>query len=108
MWTPERQTDFPVPGMPNDKTLSSRYVFDGSYVKLKNVSLSYRLPDALLKRARISGLELYVSGQNIWCITDYKGYDPETTYGVNALLQGLESGSIPNPKTYTVGLRASF
>ncbi|HZK97399.1 MAG TPA: TonB-dependent receptor [Prolixibacteraceae bacterium] len=108
MWTPTKQTEFPVPGMPNDKTLSSRYVFDGSYIKLKNLSLSYRLPESILKSLKISKLEVYVSGQNILCITNYKGYDPETTYGASALLQGLESGSIPNPKTYTIGLRASF
>jgi TonB-linked SusC/RagA family outer membrane protein len=108
MWTPEKQTEFPVPGMPNDKVLSSRYVFDGSYIKLKNLSLSYSLPKSILNIVKFSKLDVYVSGQNIFCITKYKGYDPETTYGTNALLQGLESGSIPNPKTYTVGLRASF
>lgn len=108
MWTPEKETDFPVPAMPKDKVLSSRYVFDGSYIKLKNLSLSYHLPESILKAAKISKLEVYVSGQNILCITKYKGYDPETTYGTNAALQGFESGSIPNPKTYTIGLRASF
>lgn len=108
MWTPETQTEFPVPGMPGDYPLSSRYVFDGSYIKLKNLSLNYTLPKSFLDAIKFSKLDVYVSGQNLLCITKYKGYDPETTYGTNAQLQGLESGSIPNPKTYTIGLRASF
>ena len=55
-----------------------------------------------------SKFQLYVSGQNLFCITAYKGYDPETTTAQNAMTQGLQTGSIPNPKTITIGLRASF
>jgi len=46
-----------------------------------------------------------VSGQNLFCITHYPGYDPEITNATNALTQGLEMGVIPNPRSYTAGLR---
>ena len=62
----------------------------------------------MLSKIRISNLEVYVSGQNILCLTKYKGYDPETTTAQNAMTQGLETGSIPNPRTFTVGFRSSF
>ncbi|CAL1517984.1 TonB-dependent receptor [Chitinophaga sp. MM2321] len=104
MWTPENQTDVPVYYSTNFLT-SSRWVYDASYIKLKNISLTYTFPENLLGRARIHSLDIYVSAQNIWTITDYPGYDPEVTNATNAITQGLETGTIPNPKTYTVGLR---
>ena len=108
MWTPANQTDFPIVGSTSNYTNSSRYVFVASYLKLKNLSLSYDLPYSILKKVNFSKFQLYVSGQNLFCITAYKGYDPETTTAQNAMTQGLQTGSIPNPKTITIGLRASF
>jgi TonB-linked SusC/RagA family outer membrane protein len=108
MWTPTNETDFPVIGSTSNKLNSSRYVYDASFIKLKNFSLAYHLPQSLLNKVNISNLEVYVSGQNILCFTKYKGYDPEVTTAQNAITQGLETGSIPNPKTLTIGLKASF
>lgn len=114
MWTAANETDFPVVSSTSNRINSSRYVFDASFVKLKNISLTYTVPKRLIK-SFMSNLEVYVSGQNVFCITPYKGYDPETTTaaatGASAQgvsIQGLETGSIPNPRTYTVGIRASF
>jgi TonB-dependent starch-binding outer membrane protein SusC len=114
MWSAANETDFPVVNSTSNKVNSSRYVFDASFIKLKNISLSYSVPNRLIK-SFMSKLEIYVSGQNVLTITPYKGYDPETTTaaatgasGQGVSIQGLETGSIPNPKTYTVGLRASF
>ena len=59
----------------------------------------------ILSRIHGNSLDIYVSAQNIWTITNYPGYDPEVTNATNAITQGLETGTIPNPKTYTVGLR---
>jgi hypothetical protein len=53
----------------------------------------------------VNSLEVYVSGQNLFTITPYKGYDPEIDNGGNAITQGQEFGVIPNPKTYTIGIR---
>jgi TonB-linked SusC/RagA family outer membrane protein len=104
MWTPEKQTNVPAYGNQNE-IKSSRYVYDASYIKLKNISLTYTIPETLLSRIHARSLDIYISAQNIWTITNYPGYDPEVTNATNAITQGLETGTIPNPKTYTVGLR---
>lgn len=108
MWTPAHETDFPIVGSTSNYLNSNRYVYDGGYIKLKNISLSYNLPKSFLNKVKISNLEVYLSGQNVLTITKYPGYDPETTTAQNALTQGLETGSIPNPRTYTIGIKASF
>jgi TonB-linked SusC/RagA family outer membrane protein len=106
IWTSSNQTDNPAfSNTSKNFNNSSRYVYDGSYTKLKNLSLTYRIPDNLLNKAKIRNLEVYVSGQNLFTITKYPGYDPEVSNGTNAITQGLEMGVIPNPRTYTVGLR---
>ncbi|SEW49725.1 SusC/RagA family TonB-linked outer membrane protein [Chitinophaga arvensicola] len=104
MWTPEKQTDVPTYGNQNE-IKSSRYVYDASYIKLKNISLTYTIPTSLLSRIHARSLDVYISAQNIWTITNFPGYDPEVTNATNAITQGLETGTIPNPKTYTIGLR---
>ncbi len=106
IWTAKKETNNPTFSKTGTNFInSSRYVYDASYIKLKNVSLTYRLPDNLLSRAKIRSLEVYVSGQNLFTITHYPGYDPEITNATNAITQGLEMGVIPNPRNYTVGLR---
>ena len=64
----------------------------------------------MLHRLRVNSLEVYVSGQNLWTITPYKGYDPEVDQQPtgNAISQGQEFGVIPNPKAYTMGFRLSL
>jgi TonB-linked SusC/RagA family outer membrane protein len=106
VWTPEHETDIPTFSPTSQNYInSSRYVYDGSYVKLKNVALTYTMPERLLSRAKIKSLQVYISAQNIWTITNYPGYDPEVSNSTNGITQGLETGVIPNPKTYTVGFR---
>ncbi|MHA4809665.1 SusC/RagA family TonB-linked outer membrane protein [Flavitalea flava] len=112
-WSSKHETDIPTMSQSNLHAInSSRFVYDASYAKLKNLSVSYRLPQALLNRARIRSLEIYVSGQNLVTVTHYPGYDPEVSnanYGAHpAMAQGLETGVVPNPRTYTFGMRASF
>lgn len=113
VWTPTRETNIPTFSQTNVRAHnSSRFVYDGSYVKLKNVAIAYRIPQQLLNRVKVRSLEVYVSGQNLVTITHFPGYDPEVSnanYGAHpALAAGLETGVVPNPRTYTLGLRASF
>ncbi|HMH21077.1 MAG TPA: TonB-dependent receptor [Puia sp.] len=86
---------------------SSRFVYDASYAKLKNLSISYELPKSVLGRVKVNSVKVYVSGQNLICITPYKGYDPEIDQQPtgNAISQGQEFGVIPNPKSLTLGVR---
>jgi len=106
LWSPTHQTNNPAWSSSNvNENNSSRFVYNSSYVKLKNLSLTYRVPAALLKRVSVNSLDVYVSGQNIFTITPYKGYDPEINNAQNSITQGQEFGVIPNPKTFTIGVR---
>lgn len=95
-------------GMNNNDNnrFSSRFVEDGSYLRLKNISLSYDFNRNWLRKAKISSLQLYVNVQNAFTITKYKGYDPEIgASGQNVLLQGIDRGRYPSQRIYTVGLK---
>jgi TonB-linked SusC/RagA family outer membrane protein len=106
LWTPSHQTNNPAWSSSSvNYNNSSRYVYNSSYAKLKNLSLTYRVPAVWLKKISVSSLDVYVSGQNLLTITPYKGYDPEIDNAGNAITQGQEFGVIPNPKTYTIGIR---
>lgn len=108
VWTPEHETNVPTfSSTSNNYINSSRWVYDGSFIKLKNISLSYHFPQAWYNRWA-KNLEVYVSSQNVFTITKYPGYDPEISNMTNGITQGLETGVIPNPRSYTFGLRAGF
>lgn len=109
MWTPQNETDNPAFSNTSKNFLnSSRYVYDGSFAKLKNISLAYNFPTDFLDKYGLRNLQVYVSAQNVFTITDYPGYDPEINNAQSALTQGLEMGVIPNPRTYTLGLRVGL
>jgi TonB-linked SusC/RagA family outer membrane protein len=113
-WTPTN-TDTNVPAAQNGRARrsTSRFVFDGSYVRLKNLALGYTLPTDLLERFNLSRLRIYVSGQNLLTFTEYEGYDPEVNYrgggssGGNQNV-GLDYASYPNVRGFTVGLNVGF
>lgn len=108
VWTSGRETDVPTFSSTSKNYIqSSRWVFDGSYIKLKNIALSYHFPQAWIG-PRVKNLEVYVSSQNVFTITKYPGYDPEVTNMTNGITQGLETGTIPNARSFTFGLRAGF
>lgn len=95
---------------PNDNdAISDRYVENGSYLRLKNITLGYTFPKSMLKRIKIESLRIYANIQNLWTITGYDGYDPEigaSTASVNVM--GLDNGRYPSPTTYSFGLNVSF
>ena len=88
---------------------SSVWVEDGSFLRLKNVSIGYTLPTSLLSRLSISRIRLYVSSQNLFTITKYKGLDPEIgIQGGNATQNGVDNGTYPSSRYFTFGLNATF
>lgn len=108
VWTPTNQTNIPTFSPTSQNYInSSRWVYDGSYIKLKNIAVSYHFPQRLIGTG-VKNLELYVSAQNLFTITKYPGYDPEISNMTNGITQGLETAVIPNPRSYTFGLRAGF
>ena len=109
-WTPTN-TDTNIPKATTNRTnhSSTRFIEDGSYVRLKNLSLGYNFPKALLNPIRISNARLYFSAQNILTFTNYTGVDPEVAYkGAGNVNLGGDYDSYPNVKSYTVGLNLTF
>lgn len=85
---------------------STHYLQDGSYARLKNLSLSYTLPKSMLG---FGDIRFSISGQNLITVTNYKGFDPEAdSMGNSDLSSGIDLGAFPNPRTITIGLNAKF
>jgi TonB-dependent starch-binding outer membrane protein SusC len=109
MWTPQNETDIPHFSTTTQwPTNSSRFVYSANFVKLKNLSLTYSVPQHMLGKAGLHSMDVYVSGQNLFTVSKYPGFDPELTNATSALLQGVEMAVVPNPRTYTIGCRLSF
>ncbi len=88
---------------------SDRIIEDGSYVRLQNVTLGYNLPEAAVKKLRMTRIRVYISAQNICTITGYSGYTPDVSYGGNSsLMMGHDYGSYPNPFTIRAGVNIGF
>lgn len=91
-----------VGGNNNANLNSTRYLSDGSFVRLRNLLLAYSLPTPVVQKFKLSGLRIYLQGQNIWTLTDYSGFDPELAEN------GQEFFRYPNGKSYTLGLDVNF
>ena len=109
-WTPENETEIPAGGE-NDYG-STRYVEDGSFIRLSNLTLGYTLRDLI----GLQTVKFYIGGQNLFLITDYSGYDPEHTSrpasNVNPgnvdIASGINAGAYPNPRVFMVGVKVGF
>ncbi|GAA3576645.1 TonB-dependent receptor [Snuella lapsa] len=86
---------------------NDRMVEDGSFLRLSYVTLGYNIP--VKDISFIDSMKLTVSGQNLWLLTDYSGFDPEVnSFAYDPLRVGIDSGSFPNQRTFTVGLNVTF
>ena len=108
LWSAANETDNPAwSSTSRNFNSSSRYVYDASFIKLRNISLTHSLSQKILAKIKASSFDIYVSGQNLWVNTKFKGYDPEVDFlpTGNAISAGQEFGIIPNPKSFTIGVR---
>lgn len=106
-------TDIPratlEPVAADNKRASSRFIEDGSYLRVKNVTLGYTFNKELMQRIHVSSLRLYVSAQNLFTFTKYSGLDPEVNYGGNDTAQiGTDFFTFPQARTFTAGLNLKF
>ncbi len=85
---------------------SDLYVYDGSYIRLKNIQLGYTLPASLTKKVFVSSLRLYVAAENLFTFTKYHGFDPEISSGGTSL--GIDYGVYPQARVWTVGASLNF
>ncbi|RYY60666.1 MAG: TonB-dependent receptor [Chitinophagaceae bacterium] len=110
-WTlTKTDAKYPKPSNKINGNFSTRFVEDGSYLKLKNIMLAYSLPVSNWKISALKTAQVYVSAQNMLVITNYSGYDPEVNaYGsANSITQGVDYTVYPNSKSFTFGLRCGF
>ena len=108
-WTgPNTNNSVPRVG-PTNFLLTDRFVENGSFVRLRTLTLSYRLPVAQWGISWMNGLQVYATGQNLLTFTNYSGFDPEVNVaGQSQALQGIDSYSYPSQKRYVFGLNLSF
>jgi TonB-linked SusC/RagA family outer membrane protein len=92
----------------NSAVYSTRYVEDGSYIRLKAFNIGYNVPQRWLTRYKINRLRVFVSAANLFTITGYKGYDPEVSTYSTALSPALDYSSYPRPITITGGINLSL
>ncbi|MEM6633506.1 MAG: SusC/RagA family TonB-linked outer membrane protein, partial [Bacteroidota bacterium] len=107
---PGDQTDIPQLRFLEGSTESSRFIEDGSYLRLKTVTLAYTLPQVLTKQFRIDRIRIYATGQNLATFTDYEGWDPEVNADFTAGNIGLGSDfySAPQARTIIFGVNLGF
>ena len=115
-WTPTNPSNRYARALPNggdnsslNNVPSSVWIEDGSFLKLKNLSIGYTVPANLLSRFSITRLRVYVSSQNLFTITKYSGLDPEIgMQGGSATQNGVDNGTYPSSRYFTFGLNVTF
>ncbi|CDF78664.1 TonB-dependent receptor [Formosa agariphila KMM 3901] len=115
-WTPENSTSNIPSNKTRDREISSRFVEDGSYVRLKNLSIGYTFPQDLVEKIGMDNLRLSVSGQNLLTFTNYSGLDPEVSYFGSGggdttsgnVVQGHDFGNYPTIRSFSLSLNLKF
>jgi len=113
-WTPQRPSNTYARFLYNDDNTqdgvpSSQWIENGSFLKLKTATVGYSFSSALLRKISVSKLRLYVSSQNLFTITSYKGLDPEIgVQGGYGTQTGVDNGTYPSSRYYTIGLDVTF
>ncbi|MGM9736000.1 MAG: SusC/RagA family TonB-linked outer membrane protein [Candidatus Cryptobacteroides sp.] len=105
-WTGEGTSNFmprAVYGDPNQNCrVSDRFVEDGSYLRVKNITLAYSFPKRWMEKIHLEGIRVALSCENVATITKYSGFDPEVS------INGIDSSLYPIPRTFSIGLNVNF
>ncbi|WP_166670595.1 TonB-dependent receptor [Flavobacterium sp. 270] len=107
-WTPTN-TNTDIQRHTVDTRLTNKQVEDGSYLRIQNISFGYNMPESVFKNTFVQSVRLYVSLQNWWTFTDYKGYNPDvSSFGQDNLSMGVDRGGYPSAKTFLMGLNVKL
>ena len=111
-WTPDNQNTMVAQWRPTtagyDGQQDTRMVEDGSFIRGRNLVLGYNFPSELIKKIHLENLRIYASVQNLFLITNYTGYDPETSTRNETYGQGIINFDYPKPRVFTFGLNVGF
>lgn len=92
-----------------NRRFSNRWLEDGSYLRLKNITLGYQLPKNLVSKVNIRSCRVYATAQNLWTLTHYTGYDPEASAFNSSVAQiGIDQGTYPQYRAFIFGLNVGF
>lgn len=105
---PGQITDIPKAGELDNLRASTRWVEDGSYMKIRNITVSYDITHPKLKKVNISRIQPYITLDNMITFTGYSGYDPEMSQYTSATSMGIDWGTYPNVKTVIFGVNIDF
>jgi hypothetical protein len=97
-----------VSASPSNNLFSTRLIEDGSYLRLKTLSVGYTFDKSLLKKLKLKNARIYISGQNLLTLTRYSGYDPEVSIRNSALTPGLDFSAYPRAMSVNMGLNLNF
>jgi TonB-dependent starch-binding outer membrane protein SusC len=107
-WTPANLSQtIPRAKLDPAPVFSDRFIEDGSFIRIKNVTFGYTVPKAVVSKIRLANASIYVSAQNLVTWTKYSGYDPEVTSGSN-VSPGTDAGIYPVSRTFNLGVRLGF
>ena len=107
-WTPENPSnEYPAYGSIDQQIASSYYVEDGSYLRLRTVSLGYKIPKNISDKLGFKSLSCNLIGNNLLTWTKYSGWDPEINFN-NPLLSGFDRIAYPRAKNFTLSLKGTF
>ena len=104
-------TDIPKSswGNTDNSRISTRFIENGSYMRIKTLTLSYDLSGNLLSKLKLTGLKVYMTGENLFTFTKYSGFDPEVNaYGYSNTAQGIDFGTYPQTRNIIAGLNLTF
>jgi hypothetical protein len=106
-------TDMPraLNGNTRNSQGSTRWIEDGSYARLKYVTINYRFPRALAQKLKMKGIDAFITGNDLFTFTKYTGADPEislTPFGNDPGFIGIDRGLNPRSRGYTIGINARF
>jgi hypothetical protein len=111
-WTgPGTSNTLPIAGSTLRRSVgvTSEIVEDGSFLRLKVVSLAYNMPSAVMDRLKMRSLRIYATAQNLLTFTNYTGYDPEVnSFGTSNLSLGTDYGAYPTARSFIVGVNIGF
>ena len=108
-WTPENNsTTMHRLGGQGPAVYSTRFVEDGSFMRLKTAALGYTLPAGIAKKMKVKSARIYMSAQNLLTFTKYSGYDPEVSVLYTPLTPGYDFSAYPRPQTYVFGFNIAL
>lgn len=113
-YTPQNQNSslaqlrLPTDPYSDNQVADSYYVEDGSFLRVRNIALTYRFNKDVLKKMKIANLTVGVNVENAFLFTKYKGYDPEATSFDASLNQGVDVYQYPKPRTISLNINANF